>query len=70
MQGAFIHAHQAKLTPEKLPASWTDQMKSYFSSRVLNVTSQVKIAWCSEALIKPNITLSEHIWISSKLRSY
>lgn len=70
MQDSLTHAYKAKATPEKQSTSWTYQMKSYFSARVCKVKIQVKIAWWSETLIKPSITLSEHLWISLKARSY
>lgn len=70
MQDSLTHAYKAKVTPEKQSTSWTYQRKSYFSARVFKVKIQVKVAWWSEALIKPSITLSEHLWISLKPRSY
>lgn len=44
VQDFQIHAHQGILTPEKLSTFWTNQMKSYFSARVLKVKAQVKVA--------------------------
>lgn len=40
MQDCPINVHRAKTAPEKLSASWTNQMKSYFSAEVLKGPSK------------------------------